>query len=420
MLDRFKIKQMLDEWTQYFETTLKEMIPREIRIQIPKKNALGLTGVRRGGKSWTAIEQARAYTNHTLYINFEDPLFISDSDIFNLQEMISVYHEHKGQNPKLVIFDEIQNIPGWEKWVRKTIDMHPFQLIITGSNATLLSSELSTAISGRCIEERIWPLSYKEFIQFKKANPTSTNQHRHLFREFLKWGAFPEVVLEEDSIQKRKLLLQYAQDLVHRDIINRYEIRNKRALDQIRVYYANNVSKLHSYQALKKAFQITADLAAQYTSHLSDAFYCFEVFRFHKNMKVQIRDPKKIYLIDSGMRNILAPLQEQDFGKLLENIVFIELKRRGCEVAYFKEEKECDFIVTQHGEPLEAIQVTYSDLSQEHHKELLEREINGLLEAMTKLNLKDGTLINLSRKEAQKIGNKTINFIPIFEWLLHP
>ncbi len=417
MLVRSKTKEILDEWNDYFALTLKEMLSRKVSITLPKKNALGLTGVRRSGKSWMAIELARSCPHDTLYMNFEDPIFISDSDVMNLQELISVYQEFHKKLPKQVIYDEIQNIPGWERWVRKAIDMHQFRLIITGSNAKLLSSEFSTAISGRCIEERVWPLSYNEFLTFKNVTPKTTDQHRGLIREYLKWGAFPEVVLEETELQKKKLLLQYAEDLVNRDIINRYEVRNKRALDQIRVYYAKNVSKLHSYQALKNAFQITADLAAEYTSHLVDAFYCFEVFRYHKNMKVQIRDPKKLYLIDTGIRNVLAPDQETDLGKLLENIVFIELKRRGFQVSYFKGEAECDFVVTLHGEPETVIQVTYSDLSQSQ-EELIDREVGGLLEAMTTLKLTQGILINLSRHETLKVKNKEIKFIPIHEWLL--
>jgi len=298
MLDRTQIKKVVDGWERFYLDSLRELIPRKLPLGISKRNAVGFVGVRRGGKTFLSIELTKDFSAQTLYINFEDPLFYLDSDLRNLDEIVSVYTEFHGHAPRAVIYDEIQNIPGWERWVRKVVDQKPFKVIVSGSSAQLLSSELSTAIAGRCIEERVWPLSYREYLLFRKSDPGSSDEHRAMLRQYFTWGGFPEIALEGNEREKRKLLLQYGSDIIAKDVVGRHEVRNKRVVDQLLTYYATNISSLHSYRAIKGAFRISVDMAADYTRYLSEAFYCFEVNRFHKNLKVQDRDPKKIYVID--------------------------------------------------------------------------------------------------------------------------
>jgi uncharacterized protein len=235
-------------------------------------------------------------------------------------------------------------------------------------------------------------------------------------RAFLAWGGFPEVVLEQNEIIKRKILTQYVTDVALRDVISRHRIRNPRSLDQIIMYYSTNVSSLHSYNAIKNTFGISVDTVSDHTQALADAFVFFEVTRYHHNLKVQSRDPKKVYCIDTGLRRVASSSRQEDYGKLLENVVFIELLRREKKVSYFKERQEVDFVITEDYQPVEAIQVSASDLDS---PETYKREVQALQECMEALKISKGMLLTLTRKEKIGLENGgTIDCIPAGVWLL--
>lgn len=420
MLSKSQIKRVIDDWQQTYTTYLKTLKPRGHSLKLSKDYAHGLIGVRRCGKSWNAIEIANSLQttkkpNRARYINFEDPVFLGDDSYENLDQIVSVDAEFETTPLETLILDEIQNISGWERWVRKAVDAKKWNIIVTGSSAKLLSSELATSLTGRCLESKFWPLSYAEFLRFTEREPESYEKHRAALRDYIRWGGFPAVVLEAEERLKKELLKQYAIDIVSKDVVARNAIRNRRALDQMTIYYSNNISSLHSYQAIRKAFNITVDMAVDYTQYLTDAFYCFEVQRYHPNLKVQIRDAKKVYGIDTGLRNVLSVSRGEDLGKLVENVVYIELRRRGADLTYFRGERECDFVVVENGEPLEAIQVTDSNLEE---PELREREIFGLLEAMKATGLRSGTVITDELHETQVMEKRTIKFVPLHVWLL--
>ena len=374
------LKKSVDEWQAVYQKNLKGLKSRKYSFRIHEKRniASALIGVRRSGKTFAAIEAAKkSGFERVFYFNFEDPLFTSYGTAMDLDRLISVYSEYHNGTPEFVIFDEIQNVPGWEKWARKATDMGLYQLVITGSSAKMLSSEIATALSGRCLEKKVWPLSFVDFLQFGGVSCRSSDDYLGYFREYMHWGGFPDVVLSGDESFKKELLRQYLSDIVMRDIMSRNEIRNKRTLDQITNYYFTNLSSCHSATAVKNAFQTNIETVQNYTKYLEDAFLVFEVCRFHRNLKVQSRDPKKIYVIDTGLRNVNTRTSQEETGRLVENIVFIELMRCGVEVYYFKETQETDFLITEHGTPVSAIQVCDSNME---NTKTEQREINGLLE----------------------------------------
>lgn len=351
-----------------------------------------------------------------LYFNFEDPLVLLENGPAILDEIVSVHTEYAGIAPEFVLFDEIQNVEGWEKWVRKAVDLGRFRLHITGSSAKMLSTELATAISGRNIEIPVWPLSFKEFLEFSSRMPTGRDEYLSAMREYLNWGGFPEVVLAKEKEDKKSILRQYMNDIVLKDVMGRHEIRSKHQLEQLTTYYFTNISSLHSYNSLKRAIQINTDTAADYAGFLSDAFLFFEVKRYHHNLKVQSRDMKKVYCIDTGMRNVhaVSPFND-DLGKLAENAVYIHLRRKGSEIWYFNGASEADFVVTRLGKPYEVIQVCYSDMDQGDTRE---REIGGLVEALEYTGLNSGTILTLSREEKLRKDGRKIELVPLFKWLL--
>lgn len=414
MVERSLLKRSIDEWMDWFVRTSSSQKAREQKLILPGKQALALIGVRRCGKSHSAVHLAELIKNRTFYFNFEDPIFLVDNGVENLDELLSVFIEYYKFSPQLLIFDEIQNIYGWEKWIRKSVDLGKYQIVLTGSSAKLLSSEIATSISGRCIEEKVWPLSFSEYLDFTGSRPKTNDEFLAELSSYLQWGGFPEVVLLGSQIEKRILLKQYLNDIVLKDVVNRHQIRLKKSLDQIVVHFFTNVSSLFSYSRIKNSYQINVETVQEYTRYLNDAFLFFEVSRYHPNLKVQARDPKKIYSIDTGLRNIHSQSIQDDLGKLAENAVFIHLKRFNCELTYFKEQGEVDFLVMHFGKPISAIQVCYSNMNDQLTRK---REVGSLIECLKHTGLKEGIILTLSREETLEIENYRIRFIPLFRWL---
>ena len=411
LIERTLLKSSLDEWNSFFKRARAKLHQRPVTFQLPTENmALALTGVRRCGKTYQSINATLSIPEEEiLYYNFEDSIFYQSPDVQNLSLLLSVAEEYSNSKIQFLILDEIQNVDGWERWLRALIDQKRYKIIVTGSSAKLLSSEIATSLTGRCIEKKLWPLSFKEKLSFYNSDTLLINE----FRQYLTWGGMPEIVLTQDEEIKKDILKQYLNDIVHKDVVNRHEIRNKRALDQILVYYLTNIASMHSYTALHKAFHITAETAAEYTAALQNAYLIFEVSRYHQNLKVQSRDSKKIYCVDPGFRLAGSRTIHDDTARLLENIVFIELQRRKCEVFYFKEKNEVDFIVTKQYQAIEAIQVCY-DLSDQKTRK---RELAGLIEAMDSLGLHRGIIITFNQEEKINVENYKIDCIPITTWL---
>lgn len=405
------------DWLSWFLRESQSLQIRSSVIRLPKELCLALTGVRRSGKTFTALQIAReaGLLKETFYYNFEDPVCLAGAKARDIETLISLFEEERGYSPLLVILDEVQYVEGWEKWVRKAVDMKQFGVIVTGSSSRLLSSEFATAISGRVIEKAIWPLSFKEFVSFRGKKPISEGQWLHELCHYMRWGGFPKPTLLDTEEERIDLLKQYLSDIVLRDVLNRHKILNHLALNQIVSWYLTNIACLHSYSAIKKAFEISTDLAATLSSYLAEAYLAFELSRYHLNMKVQTRDPKKVYLIDNGLRTVSLLSEREDWGRLAENIVYIELRRRNKQVFYYKNTGEVDFLVTELGKPQQAIQVCFSDLEDEKTKQ---RELSSLLECLQALDLSTGILLTKSYEETIHNDKQTVHCIPLYRWLL--
>ncbi len=414
-VERALLKQSIDEWHELLTKARSSLLSRDLSPPLPTLDiGLALIGIRRCGKSYLAFELSKNFpVEKVLYYNFEDPLFYSYNEVDSLNQLLSVAEEYRAQKIELLILDEIHNVEGWERWLRKLIDQKRYKIIVTGSSAKMLSSEISTSLTGRVIEFKVAPLSFIETIKFKGAKIDSESSYLNALREMLTWGGFPEVV--KLPIENRSILLkQYLGDIVLKDIISRYQIRNKRALDQILTYYLTNLSSLHSYNSIAKAFCVDVVTVSEYTSYLSDTFLIKEVLRYHPNLKVQSRDTKKVYIGDLGFRTVGARSNNDDTGKLLENLIFNELQRRGRDIYYFKGKQEVDFIIVENYKPTEIIQVCSSNLED---KDTWEREINATIEAQSELKLKTATILSYNREERIKSGSRIINIIPAYKWL---
>ena len=369
-----------------------------------------ISGVRRSGKSTLLKQFSDRLTNYN-YINFDDERLV-DFRIQDFNTLLQIWQKHF--RSKNILIDEIQNVPSWERFVRRIHD-EGYKVFITGSNSKLLSSELATHLTGRYKNLELFPFSFIEFAEFRKESidlKTTSNKAKaaKLFEEYLFNGGFPEYAKSRD----KEFVKKTYEDVIYRDIISRYNIRESKAFRLLSNYLFTNFTKETSYGSLKKVLGFKSSTSVrEYVSRLQEAYLLFELYKYDYSLKKQYTSNKKIYAIDNGMRNEISFQFSEDRGRLLENMIFIELKRRGKELYYFKNKKECDFIIFEKNKITEAIQVA-TVVSPENR----DREVDGLLEALEMFKLREGCIITEHQKEKLEMGGKTIKLVPVIDWLV--
>jgi len=363
-------------------------------------HALIVSGIRRCGKSTLLFQLLSSKYSGALYLNFEDPRLyeFEINDFSRLDELI------KEHNFSVLMFDEIQIIPEWERYVRQKLD-EGFKIVVTGSNASLLSRELGTKLTGRHITKELFPFSYYEFISHQKLSPSTES-----LISYLTMGGFPEYIKEKND----DILNHLFEDILIRDIAVRYSIKDVRTLQRLAQYLISNVGKPVSGNNLKNMFGMGAtSTALEYLSHMEYSYLLHFVPKFSYSLKKQIANPRKVYAIDTGLVNVNSGSFTEDNGRKFENLIFLHLRRTYREIYYFSEKGECDFITFKNGAFHQAIQVCY-DLNPDN----LERELNGMIEALEFFDIEQGTLVTMSQKDQFEKKGKIINVIPAHEYLL--
>ncbi len=381
-----------------FEYGIKREELDRIRLELPY--AIIISGVRRSGKS-TLLHQLLGKISKFYYLNFEDIRLI-DFEPSDFEKLDEIFHEEYGDS-QVYLLDEIQNVKHWEIFVRSRLDKRK-QFIITGSNASLLSRELGTRLTGRHLNVELFPFSYKEILLLKKekASPKS-------FEHYLNKGGFPEFAKYEKAESLRELL----SDILHRDIVSRHNIREIKALQEMAVYLLTNVGKEFSYNSLKRIFGFgSVNTPISFVSYMEDSYLLFTIPKFDYSLKKQLINEKKVYSIDNGLSVANTVSYTSDKGRMLENAVFIGLRRAYKDIYYFKEKGECDFLVKEGGRIKMAIQVTY-----EMNEENKRRELNGLLEAMGKFGLNEGLIITFNQEDEINIRGRKIVLKPVWKWM---
>lgn len=368
--------------------------------QHSQKFALIISGIRRCGKS-TLLNQyiTTNCKEDYIYLNFDTAkLYTFDIQDFQLlDEIIAI------NNSKWLFFDEIQVIAGWEMYVRQKLD-EGFFIFITGSNASLLSRELGTKLTGRHITKELFPFSYAEFCTYKGLIYSENS-----LELYIEMGGFPGYLKEENTEIHSALL----DDIIYRDIAVRHHIREVKSLKQLLLFLATNCSKLISANKLKQYIDTKSTATIlEYLNYFEDSYLIQLVPKFSYSQKVQLVNPRKIYFIDNGLLNAITTSFSKDLGRKLENMVFWELRRQGKSLFYFNENnKECDFIVFEQNKIEQVIQVCYS-LDSENEQ----REINGLLEAMHFFNLETGLLLTYNQEDVALNQGKRIQIVPAFKY----
>ena len=357
-----------------------------------------ISGIRRCGKSTLMKLLMQQLKKPIAYFNFEDAR-INGFEINDFQKLDEII----GKGKAAYFFDEIQNIASWEIFVRQLHERGE-KVYITGSNASLLSKELGTRLTGRHLRHELFPFSFQEFLSFKKLKLSLAS-----FEKYLEQGGFPEY-LQENNPEVLQTLLR---DIVLRDIAVRYGIKNSRTLMDLTLYLIANIGKEVSYNNLKKTFSIgSANSVSDYLNWLEDTYVLFFLPRFSWSAKSVAINPRKVYAIDNGMVNANSLSFTADKGRLLENLIYQFLRQKQLQIYYFREKKECDFVVFEKNTCKQVIQVC-SQLNSDNKN----REIDGLLEAMDFFKLNEGYMLTLNQKDKLSQGKKIIHLIPVFEFI---
>jgi len=387
-------------------------ITRDIDFKkyLKTKQITVISGIRRCGKS-TLLAQFSKKFKSFYYLNFDDERLIN----FNVSDFNNLMVAwQKKYSAKTILLDEIQNVENWEWFVRRIYE-EGYKIFIAGSNAKLLSSELTTRLSGRYFKIELYPFSFKEFLDFKKIDYRKNDTKNKVkilksFDYYLKNGGFPEFIQFKDS----EFLKRVYEDVLYKDLLIRFNIREIKAFKQLANFLFANFTKEISYNSLKNTLGFKSVTSVKnYIEFIQESFLVFELYKYDYSLKKQYVSDKKIYIIDNGIRNIVAFSFSTDSGKLLENLVFLELKRRGKEIYYFKDKKECDFAVREKNKIKAVIQVTDNLNAGDR-----ERELFGLLAAMEKFKLKNGLILTKDQEDVIKNGKLIINVIPVWKWLL--
>ncbi|MDD5434522.1 MAG: ATP-binding protein [Nitrospira sp.] len=391
-----------------------------------RKEILLISGVRRSGKTTMLhllidnLLKGGVSGRNILHLNFEDPAF-NGASLYDLYEKYLAFMNPSGK--VYVFLDEVQEIEGWQKDIRKLYDgVQGLKILVTGSNSSLLKGEYATLLTGRTIPYEVYPFSFREIVKCRGilkdfALPSVISRKariRHAFSEYILYGGFPEVVNEENTKLKTAILKEYYNGILTRDVIRRYAIRGTKQYEKAAHFLMSNATSLFSVKNLSGILDVNVHTLEEYIGYLEDVYLLFSVNHFSYSLKKQITYPRKAYCVDNGFISAVSFMFSEDAGRLLENAVFAWLRTSGSECYYWKGKKECDFIIKKGKIISNALQVCYSLKDTGTRK----RELDGLLEAMKEFKLKRGTILTYDEAESITVEGCKIEVVPVWQWLL--
>jgi len=416
-------EDIIDYFKEY-ESLRLDIFQRELKVPLDSDFIISIIGPRRAGKTYFLLSSYQKVEDG-VYLNFEDTRLM-DIGFREIREVIRIFIELYGKSPKYLFFDEIQNVPKWENIVRELYDIKKYKIFITGSSSKLLSKEIATQLRGRTLSFILLPFSFRELLGFqgfridKYLAKDEESKIKNLLRQYLEFGGFPDVIKSEEKI---RILKEYSDLILFRDFIERHRIRN---LDLARFLHAFIIQNFSREITIRGIFnkisniKVSKNTIYEYVSKLEDTMFFFFLRKFSKKVHVRELWPKKVYLCDTGLTKVFR--FTPDFGRLMENAVFIELLRKRnenplIEVYYLRiNNKEVDFLIKEGLNIKQLIQVTYASSKDEIER----REIKSLLKAyeLFKENNPELIVITWDYEDTLRIDNKEIKFIPLWKWLL--
>ncbi len=412
------LKQIILEQQEILHAQNKRYVQRYIADEwLQTSEILIISGIRRCGKSVLMQQIRDRLVEKDFFFNFDDER-LANFKLDDFQKLQECFVELFGEQ-HTYYFDEIQNIEGWERFVRRLYNAGN-KIVITGSNARMLSRELGTHLTGRYIQVEIYPFSFQEYLAMNeipvnaKTLYTTTGRATMVksFVKYMECGGFPKF-LQDGSVS---YLTSLYESIIYRDILTRNGLTNEKEMLELMFYLASNATKRVTYSSLGKVVGIQhPDTIKNYLEYIQQTYLISQLFRYDPSVKKQMMSPKKIYFVDNAIIKRIGFNATENNGVFLENLVFIELKRRGWDVYYYADKKECDFIVRKGLHISDAYQVTLKMDSPQTR----EREIAGVREAMQAYSLSKGYILTFEGKETINFDDGTIvEVVPVWEWIL--
>lgn len=415
-----------DEIIDYFREyeRIPKAMPRELKVPLDSDFIISVIGPRRAGKTFFLFSLYEKFES-AVYLNFEDSR-LAGTEAKEIRKLIRIFIEIYGKNPKYLLLDEIQNIEGWERIVRELHDLRKYRIFITGSSSKLLSKEISTQLRGRSLSFILLPFSFREFLRFKKIkvnkflSKDEAAKLKNLLKTYIEFGGFPDVVKNEEKV---KILKEYSDLILFRDFIERHNVKNLDLARALHTFMIQNFSKEVSIRALfnklKINIPVAKDTVYEYVTKLEDTMFFFFLRKFSRKVHVRELWPKKVYICDTGLTKTVR--YSQDYGKLMENVVFLELLRKTnvkplMEIFYFKDyqQREVDFVVKEGTDVKQLIQVSYTS----ERDEIENRELKSLLKASELLKCRNLLCITWDYEGEEIVGKRKIKFMPLWKWLI--
>ncbi len=426
MISREVLKEAIATNIAFILEKVRPVVPREgIAWPRIRGKVVVFHGVRRSGKTFLLYEALKGHPEHALYLDFEDDRLegFAVADFALLKSAFLDLYPHKAGAELLFLLDEVQRIPGWERFARRAVEREGDRVAVAGSSSAISPAGIHTSLRGRAWSQEVLPFSFREALSARGirvgVKPLFGERKaaiRGAFREYLSWGGFPEVVMASSDEDRRKLLREYYGAMFFRDLVERYDIRNAPLLERLSEALFSSCARKVSLAALlrqwKQLLAFSKDLLYRYYSHFLDSTLIYETRKFSPSVHARHRNPAKVYLVDTGLARRIT---SADLGYLLENAVFLELKRRGYEMSYFEGEREVDFLARRDGEEALPVQVSW-ELTPSNR----DREIDGLVEACRVLDHREGLVLTDDQEEDVERGGVRISIRAAWKWMLAP
>lgn len=391
---------------------LHNLVVRDVSFPVVKDKIKVIVGMRRVGKTYSAYQHilnliaSGIKKSCILYINFEDDRLLpaNQQKIAKLVDAFYALYPENHERKCYLFFDEIQNVDGWPLVIRRLHDSKNAEIFLTGSSAKLLSKEIATSLRGRSLATEMWPYNFREFMQATNTvidrdlyDKKSQDKLKRAFNIYIGVGGFPEVVSYDADI-RRKTLQEYIDVVIYRDIIERHNIKNPSVLKYMIMCMINNISNPFTINKFyndiqSQGYSIGKDILYDFADYIEDAYLAFSVAMYDKSIRKVQTNPKKIYAIDPGLVRAATLDFDGNFGRLFENVIFLDLKRLGCKVNYYltKERYEVDFLVQTPSGKRKLFQVVW----EQEDEKTMEREKRGLEAGIKELKI-EGELITLN------------------------
>lgn len=420
--------------TQWQEFKLPEVKTRDIYFKLDHDFVTTISGPRRSGKTYVCFQKIKELLHsgialeNILYINFEDEKLLNAtaSDLDKLLDAFYELSEVDERQNLFLFFDEIQNVTNWDVWIRRISEMFKnIKIVLTGSSSKLLSREISTKLRGRVLNMEVYPLSFKEVLSWQGVdydlNKISFSKQKTVvkrtFFQYLQQGAYPAIWVNT-GLNSEMILQNYFQTMIFKDVVERHNVKEIKKLKTLIQLLFDSITKEISYNKLTNklksmGFNMSKNTVIEYLDYLEEAYLFFQNLKYNYSVTKQLGSIKKIYCLDNGLLNSVSFRFSEDIGKLMENLTYLELKRRGMPIFYERRNYECDFLVQEKNKVTTAIQVT-----KEINDNNQIREIRGLVEALNYYNLQQGLILTEDLEKTEIVEGKHIEYQPLWKWLI--